>query len=148
MPSEPYPYPQSSRSLTAIAWGVIILVSTLPDILSVQLTGSIPAWSTYAKMGLLLVLALTAFAWKPLRPLRNFLIALFVFFGLSELRSRIDFTFPALQALFGGTVFDMRMQAEQTGKLAVALAMIATLFILGYKRKDFFLAAWRFAYAD
>ncbi len=140
MPSEPYPYPQSSRSLTAIAWGVTILVSTLPDIVSVQLTGSIPAWSTYAKMGLLLVLALAAFVWKPLRPLRNFLIALLVFFGLFELRLRIDFSLPALQKLFGGSVFDVRMQAEQTGKLAVALAMIATLFILGYKRRDFFLA--------
>jgi hypothetical protein len=140
MPSNPYPYPQSSRILTGIAWGVTALVSTLPDIVSMQLTGSIPAWSTYAKIGVLLVLALVAFVWKPLRPLRNFLIALFVFFGLFELRQRIDFTFSALQNLFGRSVFDVRMQAEQTGKLAVALGMIATLFVLGYKRKDFFLA--------
>jgi hypothetical protein len=140
MPSEPYPYPVSNRTLTGIAWGVTILVSTLPDIVSMQVTGSIPAWSTYAKMGLLLVSALAAFVWKPLRPLRNFLIALFVFFGLFDLRQRIDFTFPALQNLFGGSVFDLRMQAEQTGKLAVALGMIATLFVLGYKRRDFFLA--------
>ena len=31
------------------------------------------------------------------------------------------------------------MQAEQTGKLAVTLAMIATLLLLGYRRRDFFL---------
>jgi hypothetical protein len=139
MPSAPYPYPQSNRRLTGIAWGVILLVSALPDIISAQLTGSIPAWLTYVKMGLLLVLALASFVWKPLRPLGNFLIALFVFFGLSELRQKIDFTLPALQALFGGSVFDARMQAEQTGKLAVSLAIIGTLLVLGYKRRDFFL---------
>jgi hypothetical protein len=140
MPSEPYPYLQSSRALTGIAWGVTVLVSTLPDIGTIQLTGAIPAWLPYVKMGLLLILCLAAFIWKALRPLRNFLIALFVFFGLSYLRPRIDFTFPPLQALFGGSVFDMRMQAEQTGKLVISLVMIGTLLVLGIKRKDFFLA--------
>ncbi len=90
-------------------------------------------------MGLLLVLGATACVWRPLRPLRGFFIALFAFFGLSELRPRIDFTLPALQALFGSSVFDVRMQAEQTGKLAVSLGMIVTLLVLGYKRRDFFL---------
>jgi Type II CAAX prenyl endopeptidase Rce1-like len=31
------------------------------------------------------------------------------------------------------------MQAEQTGKLAVAIAMIVVLLVLGYKRREFFL---------
>lgn len=136
----PYPIPQSNRALTGLAWGIILLVSTLPDIAWVELTGSTPVWLTFVKMGLLLALALTAFIWKPLRPLRNYFIVLLAFFGLSELRPRIDFTLPALQAIFGNTVFDARMQAEQTGKLAVALAMIVILLILGYKRHDIFLA--------
>jgi Type II CAAX prenyl endopeptidase Rce1-like len=125
--------------LTILAWVGTILISTLPDIILVELTGGVPTWLTFVKMGLLLVLGLMAFVWKPLRPLRNYFIAMFVFFGLSELRLRLNFTWAALQALFGSSIFDVRMQAEQTGKLAVSLAMIATLLVLGYKRHEFFL---------
>lgn len=57
------------------------------------------------------------------------LTILFAFFGLMELRLRFNFTVSALQALFGNTVFDERMQAEQTGKLVVALLMIGVLLI-------------------
>lgn len=135
----PYPIRQSSRDLTILAWAVTLLISTLPDIAWIELTGSSPAWLTYAKMGLLLVLSLTAYVWKPVRPLRNFFLVMFAFFGLMELRLRLNFTVPALQALFGSTVFDERMQAEQTGKLAVALVMIVVLLVLGCKRRDFFL---------
>jgi len=138
--SNPYPVPQSNRTLTALAWGITLLASTLPNILWIKLAGSTPIWLTCAKMGLLLVLALTAFLWRPIRPLRNYCIVLLAFFGLSELRPHINFTVPAMQAVFGSSVFDVRMQAEQTGKLAVAFAMIATLVLLGYKRRDFFLA--------
>jgi hypothetical protein len=138
--SNPYPVPQSNRTLTGLAWGITLLVSTLPDIVWIKLAGSTPIWLTFAKMGLLLVLALTALIWRPIRPLRNYCMVLFAFFGLSELRPHINFTLPAVQAVFGSSVFDVRMQAEQTGKLAVAFAMIATLLVLGYKRRDFFLA--------
>jgi membrane protease YdiL (CAAX protease family) len=140
MPSTPYPVPQKNRILTAIAWCVIALASTLPDIVCFQLSGGIPAWLTYTKMGLLLSVALISWLWKPFRPLRNFFIVMLIFFGLADLRLRIDFTWPALQALFGSNVFDVRMQAEQTGKLAVSVVMIVILFVLGYKRRDFFLA--------
>ena len=140
MTSNPYPVPQSNRSLTGLAWGITLLVSTLAEIVWIKLAGSTPVWLPFAKMGLLLVLALTGIIWRPLRPLRNYCMVLFAFFGLSELRPHINFTLPAVQAAFGSSVFDVRMQAEQTGKLAVAFAMIATLLVLGYKRRDFFLA--------
>jgi hypothetical protein len=137
--SNPYPVSQSSRNLTNTAWCITLLMSVLPDIAWVQLTGGVPNWLIYAKMGLLFALSLSTLAWKPLNPLRNYFIVLFVFFGLSELRTRIDFSIPALQALFGNSVFDARMQAEQTGKFAISLITIAILLGLGYKRRDFFL---------
>lgn len=140
MESNPYPVPGGSRTIAGVAWGVTLLVSSLPDIAWNELTGSVPAWLTFAKIGLLLVLSLTALAWKPLRPLRNYTVVLLALFGLNLLRDGLDFTWPALQALFGGSVFDRRMQAEQTGKLAASLAMIVLLLALGYKRRDFFLA--------
>jgi hypothetical protein len=118
----------------------MLLISTLPDAAFNELTGSIPAWLIYGKMSVVGGLALIAFFWKTLRPLRNFFLVMLAFFGLGLLRLRIDFTLPFLQNLFGGTVFDARMQAEQTGKLAVSLAMIAVFLILGYRRREFFLA--------
>jgi hypothetical protein len=138
--TNPYPVPQSSRRLTIYAWGVTLLISALPDILWDLLGGGASPWLPWAKLGLLVALTLAATAWRPLRPLRNFFILMAAFFGLAELRPRIDFNLPFLQALFGNSVFDTRMQAEQTGKLAVALAMIVVLLVLGYKRRDFFLA--------
>lgn len=145
MSVNPYPLPKSHDHLTSVAWVVTILISALPDIAWVELSGSIPSWLTPAKMILLLALALAAFGWKALRPLRNYFIVMLAFFGLFELSHRIDFTIPALQSFFGGSVFDVRMQAEQTGKLAVSLAMIGTLLVLGYRRRDFFLTRgdWR-----
>jgi hypothetical protein len=139
MLSNPYPLPCTSRTLTIVAWIATILMSALPDIAWIQVTGGIPTWLVFIKMALLLILSLAACGWEKLRPLRNFFIALFVFYGLSELRLRFNLTIPALQALFGNSVFDGRMQAEQTGKLIVSLLIIALLLGLGYKRKKFFL---------
>src|SRR5688572_29324045 len=109
----PYPVPQSNRTLTIVSWGITLLVSTLPDIVWVTLAGITPVWLTFAKMGLLLSFALAACIWRPLRPLRNYCIVLFAFFGLSELRPHINFTSSVVQAVFGASVFDVRMQAEQ-----------------------------------
>jgi hypothetical protein len=71
--NNPYTVPKSNRGLTIFAWVVVILISTLPDICFDKLTGGIPTWLLYSKLGLLLVTGLTAFFWKPIRPLRNFL---------------------------------------------------------------------------
>jgi hypothetical protein len=142
MASTLFPVPQRSRNLTAFAWSATVLASTVPDIIWIELAKDRPAsWVLYdCKLGLMLVLFLIACVWKPARPLRNFFLVMFAFLTLLGLRPRINFMWPALQAVFGGGVFDQRMQAEQTGKLAVSLVMIALLLMLGYKRRDFFLA--------
>ncbi|PKN83710.1 MAG: hypothetical protein CVU46_16310 [Chloroflexi bacterium HGW-Chloroflexi-8] len=139
MQSNPYPVPLNNRNLTWFAWGATVLVSVVPDIAFNEIVGFIPAWLFYVKIGFLIGLCLISFLLKPLRPLRNFFLILIAFFGLNALRSNFDFTLPFLQKLLGGSVFDTRMQAEQTGKLAVSIAMILVLLILGYKRKQFFL---------
>jgi len=139
MQSNPYPVPIRFRSLTWFAWGVILLMSSAPDILFNEIGGFIPAGLVYVKLGFLLGLSIVASIWKPLRSLRNFFIVLFAFFGLNSLRAGLNFSLPFLQKLFGGSVFDMRMQAEQTGKLAMAITMILVLLLLGYRRPQFFL---------
>lgn len=139
MAAIPFPVAKSTNRLTVLAWVVTILISILPDIFWVELGGGDTTPLTYAKMGLLLVLALVSVGWTPLRPLRNFFVAMLAFFGLFQVIQRLDFTWPVLQNLFGGSVFDERMQAEQTGKLFVSLGMIAVLLLLGLKRRGIFL---------
>ncbi len=139
MPAKPFPVQQSDRKLTVVAWVVTVLISVVPDIFWSRLAHAPPIWLTYAKMILLLVLALTSLFWKPLRPLQNFFVAMLAFFVLFDLRLRFSFTWPALQNLFGNNAFDIRMQAEQTGKLAVSFGMIAVLLLLGLRRRDLFL---------
>ncbi len=141
MTTNPFPVPQSNRNLTILAWVTTVLISTVPDILMDKLAGGIPAWLAEVKMGLLLALILSSFIWKTLRPLFNYLLVMFAFFTLFELLPLVNFTFPALQDLFGNTVFDVRMQAEQTGKVAVSVVMILILLWLGFKRRFIFL--WR-----
>ncbi|MFZ0546813.1 MAG: hypothetical protein WAM60_15310 [Candidatus Promineifilaceae bacterium] len=134
-----YPVPQSGRNLIIFAWVVTILISTVPDFIFNELGSGISSWLVYAKFALMGVLALAAFIAAPLRPLRSYFIVMAAFFGLFEISHRIDFTLPFLQKLFGSTVFDTRMQAEQIAKLDVTLTMISILLLLGYKRRDFFL---------
>jgi len=127
------------HSLVVLSWVVTVSISTFPDILFDLGTGAIPSWLRFSKMALLLLLGLTASIIPLLKPVRNFSITMFAFFGLFELRPKIDFTWTSLQQLFGSNVFDMRMQAEQTGKFAISIAMILVLLLLGYKRHEFFL---------
>lgn len=132
-------FQQSSSNLTKLAWVVTILISAVPDIVFDQLGNGVPAWLRFAKLCILLALVLAALVCNPLRPLRNYFIIMSAFFGLFELLPRVDFSWPFLQVLFGSNVFDLRMQAEQTGKLAITAVMILVLLLLGYKRHEFFL---------
>ncbi|MBA3074247.1 MAG: CPBP family intramembrane metalloprotease [Anaerolineae bacterium] len=133
------PSQTNNHRLIIFAWIIVALISALPDIAFSEITGSVPAWMLAAKLILLGILAVASYFYKPIKLLHNFFLIMIAFFGLLELSSRINFTIPFLQNLFGANVFDQRMQAEQTGKLAVSVFMILILFVLGYKRKDIFL---------
>jgi len=140
MSDSKFPVRQSSYKLTIIAWIVTILVSSLPNIVWSELFNSNPEWLSWVKMGLLFILILLTLFWSPLKPLRKFFILMLALYGLTALLLQINFNWPFLKKLFGNNVFDNRMQAEQTGKLVVSFAVIAILLLLGYKRRDFFLA--------
>ena len=83
MPVQPYPILKTSHKLTILAWIVVILISTLPEIIFTEIIGSTPDL-IYIKMAILLVLSLAAVFWKVLRPLRNFFVIMLVFFGFAN----------------------------------------------------------------
>lgn len=134
------PAPAGSKSLVTAAWALVLVASILPDIAFVEVTGGAPTWLAAAKVGILLAAVVASFVWAAVRPLRPFALVMVAFLVLFQLVERLDLTWLPLQSLFGGTAFDERMQAEQTGKLLVTVVMIGVLLALGYRRRDFFLA--------
>lgn len=137
-PADP-PNPVARRRLAALAWVTVLAISLVPDAAWTELTGRSPVWLPLAKAGLLLALAVLAWSWRPVRPLRDFFVVMLAFVALTWATPRVDLTWGPLQSLFGGTAFDARMQAEQTAKLVAALGMIGVLFLLGYRRRTAFL---------
>jgi len=59
-----------------IAWPVMLLVSSLTNILFVELTGSLPTWLFGAKLALISTLLLGSLFWTFLRPLHLFFVVL------------------------------------------------------------------------
>jgi membrane protease YdiL (CAAX protease family) len=131
-------------TLIVTAWAVMLAVSTLPDLLLFELTGAIPAWLPWAKIGALAVMATVSFLSQRLRPLGSYnLLLLAIIFGeqfVAWLRAS-----PAWSGWFGGpdAAFTLRMLGIQLGRLLLSLIMIGVLLGLGYRRADFFLARGR-----
>ncbi|MBN2393232.1 MAG: CPBP family intramembrane metalloprotease [Anaerolineae bacterium] len=133
--------PSSNRLLLPAAWAIMLVLSMLPNALFHELASGSPAWLSWAKIGLLVVLSAAAFLWKSLRPLRNFLLLLLAIFVSELLVAQL--TGSALwQGWFGGAdaPFTSSMLGTQLGRFIVSLLMIAVLLALGYRSTDFFLA--------
>ncbi len=129
-----------NRRLVTAAWIIMLVVSVLPNAVLHELTGGAPAWLGWAKIGLLVVLAVATLFWQVLRPLRNFILLLLAIFGFEMLAGKL--TGSALwQGWFGGAnaPFTTSMLGTQLVRLIVSLLMIGVLLLLGYRRSDFFL---------
>ena len=126
-------------SVTA-AWILVALISAAPAIVWSELAGAPPPWLVVAQLGVLAVALLGSLVWDVLQSLRRFLIAMLALLALLQLPPRIDVSWQPLQALFGATGFDARMQAEQTEKVLVTAAMLLVLWLLGFRRRAFFFA--------
>jgi hypothetical protein len=133
------PAPPGSRVLLRVAWVVTVLVSTVPVIVLTEVTGSAPRWVAVAQLAMAATLVVASLLVPALRPLRGFGVVLTALLLLLQGLPRVDLTFQPLQEVFGATVFDDRMQAEQVTKLGLALLMIGVLLLLGYHRREMFL---------
>ena len=87
--------PSHRKLFLLIAWVVTLLVSLLPDILFRELTGSLPAWLYWAKVGLILALLLVALLWSRLRPLGLFFAVLLAVYLVEKALG-----LPAIQQTF------------------------------------------------
>jgi membrane protease YdiL (CAAX protease family) len=132
---------RENRFLVVTAWTLTLFASLLPTILWNELAGGGAVWITWARLIVLGALIPAASLFRQLRPLRSFIVVLFVMNAAPELVSRINISLPFIEDVLGGGPFIRRMQPEQFADLVVSLIMIAVLLILGFRRQSIFLTA-------
>lgn len=123
-----------------MAWGVMLVVSALPNIYFLEASGGVPGWLIWAKIGFLFGLVLVSLGWKAVQPLRAYFIVLATLYLAQELFFRVSRTnWWQQQFDAANPTFSVTMLGEQGIRLAVSLAIIITLLLLGFRRADFFL---------
>ena len=132
--------PHSARLFIYISWAVILLISDLPNVLFATFTGDAPAWLFWAKVSILALLLAACLLSKPLRPIWQFALVFLVFFLALAARDWLLNT-AFWQGLFsaekGFTIAYLGVHIPDT---AVALVVLAVLWLIKRRRVDFFLA--------
>lgn len=127
------------RRIAIIAWVVVLLVSSLGDILCFELTGAVPFWLLFAKAGLLAALIILASGiWKPITALRPFFVILLTIALLTRANTWL-LNSSGWLAWQDQQSFTVAAIAIQLLEMTVALFVIAVLFLLKKHRREFFL---------
>ncbi|MDO9086473.1 MAG: CPBP family intramembrane metalloprotease [Anaerolineaceae bacterium] len=129
-----------SLPLAPFAWVIMLLVSILPNIIFQEIFSLNSTWLIWVKVGLLVIFTVVSVIWKPIRPLRNYFIILLAIFFIEDIVSRVT-ALSFWQNWFGAAdaAFTTSMFGTQFKRFIIALLIILVLFLLQYKRKDFFL---------
>jgi membrane protease YdiL (CAAX protease family) len=128
----------SPTSSIAIAWVVLLLVSSLGDILWFELTGIVPIWLLWSKLSLLGVLILLSWLWNPIKALRPFFVMLLAIMSLMWVKTWL-LNSPAWMAWQNQQSFTTVTLTAQLVEAGVALLLIGLLFLLRKRRQRFFL---------
>lgn len=127
-------------SLSLLTWATVLLVSDLPNAIWQATLGEPPPWLFWAKISLLAVLLLISLTSKPIQNVRPYFFLLLILmlglWGLSWLRGTAAYKQWEQQVSWV-----IAMAGFQLMKLAIALAMIFALSLMGRKRTDFFLTS-------
>src|SRR5512140_1795915 len=117
---------KANRSIfIPIAWVVALLVSLLPDILFRELSGSLPAWLYWAKVGLIFVLLVAALFWQRLRPLGLFLAVLLVVYLLEKVLG-----LPAIQGRISLWLIHAVPFVQEVGQVELTRGLTSLLLVL------------------
>ncbi len=126
---------------TIVAWGMMLSVSLLPDIILQYVTGGRPSWLVEARFFVLGGLIFGSFFWTPLFRLRSFIIILAAILLIEFKKGDVNGS-TLWQTWFSapGAGFGRAMFGEQLLRLAGAAIVGLLLFGLRFRPKDFFLA--------
>lgn len=127
-------------TLVSFAWGLALLISDLPDVIWNAVTGEIPDWLFWGKVGVLITGCALSLAWKRLRPLWQFTIVMLVFYLALAFTSFIR-NGDWWQSRFGGenVSFGVGFLGIFLLDTFVALTVLLTLWLIFRKRSAFFL---------
>ncbi len=128
---------EARRRLLSVAWVATLLVSNLPDILWREVTGRDASWVFWPKIALLAILLAASLYWKEIRPLRPYLFVFLVLY-LVEQASTVIAQAPLWKERFNSTAFTIQMLGNQLLRFGVAWVMALTLYILKWRRADFY----------
>ncbi len=136
------PVSRNPEKLTLIlsAWGLILLISDLPNVIWNAVTGEVPSWLFWAKVGVLGAALVLFLLWKRLRPLWQFASVMLVLYLALAVTARIR-TGGWWQTLFNSAdiTFGFGFLGIYILDTAVALTVLLTLWIIHRKRSAFFL---------
>lgn len=130
---------QKISGLITAAWVVMLIGSTLPDIILFELSGEVPEWIISPKLFLLLAFIVLTLFIKILRPLIPFAAVLFVYNAASTWIARISLEVPFLNSWFAENPQIYRLQLVQINKLAVTLVIFVVLILFRYTRRQMYL---------
>lgn len=128
------------RLLVFFAWGLMLLVSDLPDILWYELAADIPGWLLWAKIGILVLGLGVCWLWRPLHALRPYAGIVLVFYLAQAASNWVDAQ-PWWQSRFAGAdvSFTMFYLGGFIRDLGSAAVVIAALWAIYRKWSAFFL---------
>ncbi len=122
-----------------IAWGVVLLL-TVPQIILGSFMHLDVSWLVLARILLLAGLLAASFVWETLRPLRGLFI---IFLVIYAVEGWFFLTFiPSTQIyrdLFSANS-NLALFGERLMRLGAVLVMGLVLLLMGFKRRDFYLA--------
>jgi hypothetical protein len=128
------------RPLTLAVWGLVLLISDVPDVLWDKFVGDLPVWLFWIKIGVLGAAFAACLLWKRLRPLWQFASVMLVFYLMIELTARIRRA-DWWQATFNyeGVSFGLGFLGIYLLDIALALTILLALWLMFRDRRAFFL---------
>jgi hypothetical protein len=137
---------RKSNLLIIAAWGFMLLASILPEIVlnEVLQRPDLTAWVTWGRLVMLAVLVVVSWLWRPLRPLWQYAAILLIFAGAQVVMNGVRDTavWQTNISRINGS-FARDYLGVQLWKLGSTLIVLIGLFVLGFRRKDAFLARGR-----
>jgi hypothetical protein len=132
---------QNRNTLLVVAWGVLLLVSSLPMII-LQEVFRIPVpfqARMLTSLALILFMVILTFVWQVIRPLRDFFIVFIILFIAEGFFFGYVGNLPSLDPYLESSEFVPSLLSTQVLRMTVTLVMLAGLMIIKKKREAFYL---------
>lgn len=132
---------QNRRTLLVVAWGVLLLVSSLPMIILQEIFQLPVPFQTrmLTSLALILFMLVLTFVWRAVRPLRDYFMVFVILFAAEGFFYGLVGNLPAFDPYLESSEFIPSLLSTQILRMAVTLVMLAGLMLIKKKREAFYL---------